>query len=182
MTSNQTNSQGDSVKILLMGLDNSGKTSLVLSLSKETNLLSYCSIKPTQGCNITTIDEYKTKYSIWDLGGQTEYRPEYLDNFDKYFHGINRFIYVIDVQDEDRYDIAFKYLESIIEKMKDKKVSFEFSVFLHKFDPVFEMRTAFNKKVDNELINKIRKIVPTKYKPKIFKTSIYTMFKKTPVP
>ena len=39
-------------KILIMGLDNSGKTSILISLSKDSNILSYCSIKPTIGCDI----------------------------------------------------------------------------------------------------------------------------------
>ena len=43
-------------KILIMGLDNSGKTSILLSLRKDTNLLSYCALKPTLGIDIKKFD------------------------------------------------------------------------------------------------------------------------------
>ena len=39
-------------KILVLGLDNSGKTSIVLALKGNENLLSYYSLKPTKGIQI----------------------------------------------------------------------------------------------------------------------------------
>ncbi|MHA1130339.1 MAG: ADP-ribosylation factor-like protein [Candidatus Helarchaeota archaeon] len=64
-----TDSDKTSTKIVIMGLDNSGKTSIVLSLSKDTNLLSYFSLKPTQGINISTLEENGLRFVIWDFGG-----------------------------------------------------------------------------------------------------------------
>ena len=98
-----------SVKILVMGLDNSGKTSIILSLKKDTNLLSYYSLQPTQGLNITNIEDQGVTYNIWDFGGQEQYRQDYLINFEKHIQGVNRVIYVIDVQDSERYEIALQY-------------------------------------------------------------------------
>jgi len=44
-------------KILIMGLDNSGKTSILMSLRENTNLLSYFSLKPTKGLSV---EEFKS--------------------------------------------------------------------------------------------------------------------------
>ncbi|MFX1297036.1 MAG: ADP-ribosylation factor-like protein [Promethearchaeota archaeon] len=177
-----TNIQSKSTKILIMGLDNSGKTSIVLSLSQNTDLPSYCRLKPTQGANIVTIEENNLKFNIWDLGGQKEYRLEYLDNLDKYLYEVDRFIYVIDVQDAERYDIALQYLKSVIEGFKNKYKGVDFSIFLHKYDPIFEMRSNFNKNVDEKLIKPIKKLIPSDCNCKIYRTSIYTVFKKNLVP
>lgn len=167
-----------------MGLDNSGKTSIILSLMKETNLLSYYSLKPTQGVNIVNIGDQGASYNIWDFGGQEQFRAAYLRDFDKYTTDVDRVIYVIDVQDEKRYDLALQYLESIIKELnsKAKAKQIEFSVYLHKFDPQFEMRSSFHKKVDAELISKIKKIIPSYFNCKIYKTTIYTIFKRNLVP
>ncbi len=170
------------IKILIMGLDNSGKTSIILSLMKETNLLSYYSLKPTQGVNIVNIGDQGTSYNIWDFGGQEQYRDEYLRDIDKYTKDVDRVIYVIDVQDEKRYDLALQYLASIIKALNSKAKQIEFSVYLHKFDPQFEMRSSFHKKVDAELISKIKKIIPSHFNCKIYKTTIYTIFKRNLVP
>ena len=57
-----------------------------------------------------------SEYNIWDFGGQEGYRKEYLDNFEKYLTGANKIIYVIDVQDSTRYDLALEYMENVIKE------------------------------------------------------------------
>ena len=44
-------------KVLIMGLDNSGKTSILIALKKNTNLMSYMMIKPTRGIETTDFEE-----------------------------------------------------------------------------------------------------------------------------
>lgn len=175
-------------KVMIMGLDNSGKTSIILSLKKDANLLNYFSIdnakalKPTQGLNILNVDDGFSKYNVWDFGGQEIYRSGYLEKIEEYVIGVNRIIFVIDVQDADRYELALQYLTQIIQKLKGKHSGIEFAVFLHKYDPILEMRTTFNKKVDQDLIKKIKHSIPKEFPYKIYKTSIYTIFKKDIVP
>ena len=81
MSSTNKNS---SSKILVMGLDNGGKTSIVLNLIGKTNLLDYISVNPTLGADIIQHEINDSRYSIWELGGQKVYRDEYLDNFEEY--------------------------------------------------------------------------------------------------
>jgi small GTP-binding protein len=166
------------IKILIMGLDNSGKTSIILSLTKSTNLLSYYSLKPTVGAQIVNIEEGDANYNIWELGGQEQYRKDYLTDLEKFFHEADRFIYVIDVQDAARYEEALEYLKTIIQVMPSNIKLADFSIFLHKYDPELELRSFFGKNVVAELTTKIKKIVSSKLNCKIYKTSVYTVFKK----
>lgn len=166
-------------KILIVGLDNCGKTSIILSLTKnDTNLLSYYSIKPTVGAQIVNVDEGVTKYNIWELGGQEQYRKEYLKDLDKYFHGTDCLIFVFDIQDVSRFDVALEYLNNIINLIPANLNLADFSIFLHKYDPLLEIQSSFSKIVVADLIAKIKKVVPPRYKFKLFKTSIFTVFKK----
>ncbi len=164
-----------------MGLDNAGKTSIILTLMEGTNLLTYFSLKPTQGLEITNIEAELGNYNIWDFGGQEKYRNKYLENIEDYVEGIERFLFVIDVQDDARYDLALDYLTSIVKALKKQLKGIRFSIYLHKFDPLLEMSPSFNKKVDSELTAKVLKIIPSKCECSIYKTTIYTFFKKTEV-
>jgi len=123
--------------LLLAGLDNSGKTSIAYSLRGTRNLPSFCKTKPTVRRNIVSIKAYDSEYIIWDLGGQEAYRDEYLEKFENYFKGLDKFIYVFDIQDCDRYDLALEYYKKIINLLKERNdvSDFEVSIFLHKFDP-----------------------------------------------
>ena len=172
----------DALKILIMGLDNSGKTSIILSLTKDTNLLSYYSLKPTSGLEIVNIEEGDSKYNIWELGGQEEYREQYLKDMEKYIHEADRFIFVIDVQDGPRFDLALDYLQSIIQAFPKNIHLADFSIFLHKYDPNLELQSSFSKTVVADLIRRIKKTVPSKLNYKLYKTSIYTVFKKDLIP
>ena len=166
-------------KILLLGLDNAGKTSILLSLRKNTNLLSYIALKPTAGLNIVNLEEGDKIYNIWDFGGQERYRKEYLKNLKKYFDQVDKIIFVIDVQDIDRYELALEYIKDIVEYIKNKGIKVDFSVFFHKFDPNLEKLDQFTEKViSTKLISKIKNIMPSKFNYKIFKTTIFTVFQK----
>lgn len=168
-------------KILIMGLDNSGKTSILISLSKDSNILSYCSIKPTIGINVNTIDTEGLMMSVWDFGGQEKFRNEYLQNFKNYFEGTNKIIFVIDVQDIKRYTLALDYFEKILNLLKNSENHVELSIFLHKYDPNLDFKEEFKEIdsiVESRLINKLVEIIPSEFDYNLFKTSIYTVFDK----
>ena len=54
-------------RILVLGLDNSGKTTILKKLSEED--ISH--IMPTQGFNIKSLMQDGFKLNVWDIGGQT---------------------------------------------------------------------------------------------------------------
>jgi ADP-ribosylation factor-like protein 3 len=59
-------------RILVLGLDNAGKTSLLKVCADAESLQD---IKPTQGFNLKTIDKQGVKLHMWDIGGQKTIRP-----------------------------------------------------------------------------------------------------------
>lgn len=173
--------QENPTKILIMGLDNSGKTSILMSLKEDTNLLSYFSLKPTKGLSIEEFKNSDQKLICWDLGGQAQYRKGYLEDFEKYVKETTKIIFVIDIQDQARFSLAFQYLEDLIDNLIKSKYIIEISIFLHKYDPNLRNKENFqelNHKIDTELIKRIKKIIPKQFNYDIFKTTIYTVFEK----
>lgn len=58
-------------RILILGLDNAGKTTILYRL----HLGEVVSTIPTIGFNLETVTYKNIKFSVWDLGGQTSIRP-----------------------------------------------------------------------------------------------------------
>ena len=107
-------------KVLFLGLDNSGKSSILLLLAGKFSLLT--SIKPTLKAKITSqaLSSFLgLAVSSWDLGGQRKYREVYLKNKEKYFTEIQTVFFVFDVQEPERFDEALNYLKDIIDIMVD---------------------------------------------------------------
>jgi len=99
-------------RILVLGLDNSGKTTILKSLSEE----DISTIQPTQGFNIKSLSQ-KTedgkdavKLNCWDIGGQKAIR-EYWPN---YFENTDGLIYVVDSSDEERLAECTEELVSLL--------------------------------------------------------------------
>ena len=169
-------------KILLVGLDNSGKTSIAQSLHGITNLPSFQNMKPTQGLDIRNINALNSEFAIFDLGGQESFRSEHLENFDQYISGTNKLIYVFDIQDNERYDLSIDYFEKIlnlVEKKADKN-NLEISIFLHKFDPdLKDIRVDLTEEIINNFKEKIKeRMDKSEIFYQIFMTSIYALFRK----
>ena len=63
----------------MLGLDNSGKTTILKKLSEED--ISH--IMPTQGFNIKSLMHEGFKLNVWDIGGQKSIRPYWRNYFDQ---------------------------------------------------------------------------------------------------
>merc|ERR1712097_92249 len=96
------------VRILMLGLDNSGKTSILKRLSDE----DITHIMPTQGFNIKSLLHKGFKLNVWDIGGQKTIRP-YWKN---YFENTDALIYVVDSSDRRRVEEAAQELVSAVPK------------------------------------------------------------------
>ncbi|NVM19007.1 MAG: 50S ribosome-binding GTPase [Candidatus Lokiarchaeota archaeon] len=167
-------------KIIIMGLDNSGKTSIVMCLKGVKNLSSFSAINPTRGFEINKFHTLGSEFNIWDFGGQAQFREDYFKNFKNHIKGASKLIYVIDIQDRERYDISLEYLARIIALLKKTAINLEFSLFLHKFDLDVEIMNIYIKdEVIQSLTQQIKDIFPLDFPYQIFKTSIYTVFQKS---
>ena len=97
-------------RILILGLDNAGKTTALKKLSDE----SHVATKPTEGFNVKTLDHDGFKLNVWDIGGQEAIR-KYWRN---YFDDTDVLIYVVDSADERRLEEAGLELKSLLEEEK----------------------------------------------------------------
>merc|ERR1712167_22180 len=94
------------VRILMLGLDNSGKTSILKRLSDE----DITHIMPTQGFNIKSLLHEGFKLNVWDIGGQQSIRP-YWKN---YFENTDALVFVVDSADRKRIEEAAIALEELL--------------------------------------------------------------------
>jgi len=83
-------------RILMVGLDNAGKTTVLykLKLGKVVTTI------PTIGFNVETVEYKKIKFTVWDIGGQDKIRPLWRH----YYQGTHAVIFVVDSTDKDRLD------------------------------------------------------------------------------
>uniref|UniRef100_A0A672IVF9 ADP-ribosylation factor-like protein 3 n=1 Tax=Salarias fasciatus TaxID=181472 RepID=A0A672IVF9_SALFA len=95
------------VRLLLLGLDNAGKTTLLKQLAAE----DITHITPTQGFNIKSMQSAGFKLNVWDIGGQRKIRP-YWKN---YFENTDVLIYVIDSSDRKRFEETSLELSELLD-------------------------------------------------------------------
>lgn len=170
----------DPIKFLIIGLDNSGKTSILKCLKGIKHLSAFNSPQPTRGAAVDNFKVFDSDYAIWDLGGQETYRNEYLHNFQDYLKGTKKIIYVFDIQDVKRYAIALEYMEKVLGSI-DKQKEIEFSIFLHKFDPDLKFDQKWSEQITDDLIKKIKDTIPPNFVYSLYKTSIYAVFEKSTI-
>ncbi|KAK9213450.1 hypothetical protein WN943_002838 [Citrus x changshan-huyou] len=95
-------------RILVLGLDNAGKTTILYRLQMG----EVVSTIPTIGFNVETVQYNNIKFQVWDLGGQTSIRPYWRC----YFPNTQAIIYVVDSSDTERLVIAKDEFHAILEE------------------------------------------------------------------
>ncbi|KAK8803982.1 hypothetical protein JH06_0854 [Blastocystis sp. subtype 4] len=103
------------VRILVLGLDNAGKTSILYRMQLD----EVVSTVPTIGFNVETLKYKNLTFQVWDLGGQTSIRPYWRC----YFTNTDAVIFVVDSADIDRLNIAKAELAAILKEDELKGTS-----------------------------------------------------------
>ncbi|KAF4670563.1 hypothetical protein FOZ61_010154 [Perkinsus olseni] len=111
-------------RILVLGLDNAGKTTILRKLSDE----DITQVMPTQGFNIKSLVRDGFKLNVWDIGGQKTIRP-YWSN---YFEATDGLVFVIDSADRRRLEESGKELNELLQE--DKLGGTALLVFANKQD------------------------------------------------
>ena len=93
-------------KVLLLGLDVAGKTTILYRLKMNQTIMTI----PTIGLNVEHIKYKKINTIIWDLGGQDKIRPLWKH----YYKNTEAVIFVIDAYDVHKYDEAKRELHLIM--------------------------------------------------------------------
>ena len=95
--------------MLVLGLDNSGKTTIVKNMLHE----DVNSISPTMGFQIHSLSYHEYTINMWDIGGQTSLRAFWSNYFDK----TEVVLWVIDGLSLERIEESYQELrDKIIEQ------------------------------------------------------------------
>jgi len=82
------------VRILMVGLDAAGKTTILYKLK----LGEIVTTIPTIGFNVETVEYKNISFTVWDVGGQDKIRPLWRH----YYQNTQGVIFVVDSNDRDR--------------------------------------------------------------------------------
>jgi len=105
-------------KILMIGLDNGGKTSILAVLQDKFSIIK--SLLPTRGVKREKLDFFGYPILSWDLGGQVQYREKlYFNRPELFFTEADLVLYVIDTQDSDRFAEAANYFREVLKVLKE---------------------------------------------------------------
>ena len=105
-------------KILMIGLDNGGKTSILADLQDKFSIIK--SLLPTRGVKREKLDFFGYPILSWDLGGQVQYREKlYFNRPELFFTEADLILYVIDTQDSDRFAETANYFRQVLKVLKD---------------------------------------------------------------
>ncbi|PLW14311.1 hypothetical protein PCANC_10465 [Puccinia coronata f. sp. avenae] len=109
-------SRQSEVRILMLGLDSAGKTTILYRIQ----IGEVVSTIPTIGFNVETVQYKNIKFQVWDLGGQTSIRPYWRC----YYANTQAVIYVVDSNDRDRLPIAKAELLAMLseDELKDARL------------------------------------------------------------
>ena len=91
------------VRVLILGLDNAGKTTILYKLQ----IGEVVTTVPTIGFNVETVSYKNLRFQVWDLGGQTSIRPYWRC----YYQNTHAVIYVVDSADPDRMAISKQVIQ-----------------------------------------------------------------------
>ncbi len=134
------------IKIVLAGLDNAGKSSLLLSVNRKFSHLP--SLAPTKGSSRTRFDYFGRKIIGFDLGGQKIYRDDYLTRPEIFFAETDLIFYVVDIQDPARFAESQDYFTKIIGAMSKLNELPKIVIILHKYDPDLHNNDAVQKDLE----------------------------------
>ncbi|MHA1276196.1 MAG: ADP-ribosylation factor-like protein [Candidatus Helarchaeota archaeon] len=144
-------------KVVVAGLDAAGKTTIIQTILRP---LKYnpANAKPTPGIENSQINLFGFDVNLWDLGGQSVYRSEYLgNNSTRHFGFTNLFIYVIDVQAPKRFNESFNYLSRILEIYKHLGDEPYCLILIHKSDPDYNPKDI--RKRTEEISAELKKLL-----------------------
>jgi ADP-ribosylation factor-like protein 1 len=113
------------VRILLLGLDNAGKTTILYKLYAPDKVIR---TMPTIGFNVEQVSYRNLNFSMWDLGGQTNIRPYWRC----YLNNTTAVIYVVDSADRDRMGLAKRELFGMLQE--EEMAGVHLLVFANKQD------------------------------------------------
>eukprot|EP00053_Salpingoeca_punica_P015474 m.142748 g.142748 ORF g.142748 m.142748 type:complete len:181 (-) comp16720_c0_seq2:2669-3211(-) len=120
------------MRILMVGLDAAGKTTILYKLK----LGEIVTTIPTIGFNVETVEYKNISFTVWDVGGQDKIRPLWRH----YFQNTSGLIFVVDSNDRERVGEAKEELAKMLSE--DELRDCVLLVFANKQDLPNAMKAA----------------------------------------
>ncbi|RIB03015.1 ADP-ribosylation factor family-domain-containing protein [Gigaspora rosea] len=120
------------VRILILGLDGAGKTTILYRLQIGEVVTTI----PTIGFNVETVTYKNIKFQVWDLGGENHYSPYWRC----YYANTDAVIYVVDSIDRDRLSTSKEELHAMLDEEELREAAL--LVFANKQDMVGALTSA----------------------------------------
>ncbi|MHA1320417.1 MAG: ADP-ribosylation factor-like protein [Promethearchaeota archaeon] len=169
-------------KIIVIGLDNAGKTAILNKFGGRLGISDLANLKPTKGVDRRHIKSENSDLDlfIWDFGGQETFRNKYLKNPEQYFLEVDLLIYVIDLQDSERFPESFEYFEQILKTLTILEEDPFVLIYIHKFDPDLKHDTETLLNIELLKDNLNQSLTSFGYDYEAYLTSIYSLITNEP--
>mmetsp|Transcript_9949 Transcript_9949/g.11543 ORF Transcript_9949/g.11543 Transcript_9949/m.11543 type:complete len:186 (-) Transcript_9949:676-1233(-) len=120
----------EKVNVLIVGLDNSGKTTIIerLKVSSTKKNTPAVEVTPTVGFNVDTFTKGGLGFTVFDMSGAGRYR----NLWEQYYKDCQAVIFVIDASDKLRMCVAKDELDLMLKHKDLKRVPLLF--FANKMD------------------------------------------------
>jgi Ras-related GTP-binding protein A/B len=160
------------MKILFAGLDNSGKTSFLLSVDRKFSKL--IGLSPTRGADVSSIEALGATIFLWDLGGQKQYHERYLSKAQIYLFEADLLFYFIDIRDKDRFEESIEYLKNMKKALAELEQNTPIIYVLSKGDSDILETKEIKSNIKN-VTSKLTKLSPEE-PPELYITSLFQIF------
>nr|MDO8113856.1 ADP-ribosylation factor-like protein [Candidatus Sigynarchaeota archaeon] len=147
------------MKISLIGLGGCGKTSIYATTFSMKTPESTQSLSPTIMYEVRRHPYLGLEVSIFDFGGQDQYRQSYIDKPDV-FNETDVLVAIVDMHEPDKLENAKKYFEKVIDALKKKALKPKIYLLYHKFDT----RNEYPKELLDANYKKAKAIFDTLFK------------------
>lgn len=115
-------------RILVVGLDNSGKTTLIHHIKPKK--ASTFEVTPTVGFQVEEFKKNNLNFTIYDMSGQGRYRSLW----EHYYADVQAIIYVIDSTDKIRMCVAKEELDQLMNHEDIKRSKAPILFYANKMD------------------------------------------------
>jgi len=100
---------GKSARLIMLGLDAAGKTTILYKSSRSRGDDIVTTI-PTIGFNVETVTVFDAEFTVWDVGGPDKIRPLWRH----YFQHTSSLVWVVDSNDRERIQESALELQKVL--------------------------------------------------------------------
>ena len=125
---NFLSSKRKDMNLLVVGLDNSGKTSIINFLKSADSKIS--SVSPTVGFSVENFSAKSLNFTAFDMSGQSRYR----NLWEHYYRQTDAIIFVIDSSDKMRLVVCKEEFESMLNHADIKNRNIPILILANKID------------------------------------------------